>query len=117
MLSISDLTLTTANIAQVMTLVNDLDSLCGWADLIPQCKLEAIQQNCSTKEEVATECASHYVHAHPEASWTHLASCLYEHGEFAAVEKLKPFLPLRGKHQVISYAGMNHALQARTVCV
>ena len=28
------------------------------------------------------------------------------------MEKLKPFLPLRGKYQVISYAGMNHALHA-----
>ena len=100
-----------------MTLVKDWDSLCDETDLIPLRWLEAIEQKYSTKEEVATECASHYVHVHPEASWTHLAGYLYECGEFAAVEKLKPFLPLRGKHQVISYAGMNHALQAHTVCV
>ena len=99
-----------------MTLVNDLGSLYR-TDLIPQRWFEAIQQKCSTKEEVATECASYYVHVHPEASWTYLASWLYNAEEFAAVEKLKPFLPLRGNHQVISYAGMNHALQACTVCV
>ena len=117
MLFISDHTLTTDDVAQVMTLVKDWDSLCSVTDLIPHRQLEAIQQKCSTKEEVATECASHYVHVHPEASWTHLARYLYLAKEFAAVEKLKPFLPLRGKYQVISYAGMNHALQASTVCV
>ena len=116
MLFISDHTLTTDDVAQVMTLMNDLDSLWQRTDLIPPHWLEAIQQKCSTKE-VAAECASHYVHVHPAASWTHLSSHLYRAEEFAAVEKLKPFLPLRGEHQVISYAGMNHALQACTVFV
>ena len=68
-------------------------------------------------KEVSTECASYYVHCNPESSWTHLASRLYYNGEIAAVEKLKPFLPLRGKYQVISYAGMNLALHASTVYV
>ena len=85
--------------------------------IIPQRCLAAIQRKCSTKEEVATECASYYVRVHPKASWTHLASRLYLTGEIAAVEKLKPFLPLRGKHQVISYACVDLALQACTVCV
>ena len=110
MLFISDLTLITDNVAEVMTLVNDWRSLYR-ADLVAQHCLETIQQKCSTKEEVATECASHYVHVHPEASWTKLASHLYRREEFAAVEKLKPFLPLRGEYQVISYAGTNLALQ------
>ena len=116
MLFISDHTLTTDNVAEVMTLVKNWSSPYV-TDLVPRRQLEAIQQKCSTKEEVATECTSYYVHIHPEASWTHLAHHLYMFGEFAAVDKLKPFLPLRGKHQVISYAGMNHALQACTVCV
>ena len=111
---ISDHTLTTDNVAQVMAVVNDWDSL-EWGDIIPESRLAAILGRCSSKEEIATECTSYYVHCHPECSWTHLASHLYREGEFAAVEKLKPFLPLRGEHQVISYAGVNHALQACTV--
>ena len=119
MFIISDPTLTTDNVAQVIELVNDWDSLLtGLVPvIIPSSRLRAIQQNFSTKSEISTECASYYVHCHPESSWTHLASRLYSEGEFAAVEKLKPFLPLRGKYQVISYAGMSHALHASTVYV
>ena len=95
MFFISDPTLTTDNVAQVMELVNDWDSLLN--SVIPSYRLRAIQQKYSTKSEISTECASHYVHCHPGSSWTHLARGLYFKGEFAAVEKLKPFLPLRGK--------------------
>ena len=116
----SDPTLTTDNVVQVIELVNDWDlPLLGGVilDIIPSSQLSAIQEKFSTKREISTECASHYVHCNPESSWTHLASRLYFWGKFAAVEKLKPFLPLRGKHQFISYAGMNHALHASTVYV
>ena len=108
---ISDPTLTTDNVVQVMELVNDWNSLSiGILPIIvPLARVNAIQRKSSTKREISTECASHYVHCHPESSWTHLASCLYPRGEFAAVEKLKPSLPFRGKYQVISYAGINHA--------
>ena len=118
MFFISDPTLTTNNVAEVIELVNDWDSLSyGYSPvIIPYSRLNAILEKCSTKREVSTECASYYVHCHPESSWTHLASNLYysSKGEFAAVEKSKPFLPLRGKYQVISYAGMNHTLHAST---
>ena len=119
MFFISDPTLTTDNVVQVMELVNDWRSLSyGLIPvIIPSDRLRAIQEKFSTKSEISTECAFHYVHCHPESSWTHLARRLYFMGEFAAVEKLKPFLPLRGKYQVISYAGMNHALHASTVYV
>ena len=102
---ISDHTLMTDNVAQVMAVVNDWDSL-GSGFIIPPSRLDAIQWRCSSKEEIATEWASYYAHCLPECSWTHLAGRLYKEGEFAAVEKVKPFLPLRGKHQVISYAGV-----------
>ena len=106
MLSISDPTLTTDSVAEVMELVNKWDSLISGYDItkrvVPGSRLTEIQQRCSTKREIANECASYYVHCHPQPSWTHLASRLYERGEFAAVEKLKPFLPLRGKCQAIS---------------
>ena len=116
MLFMLDYTLTTDNVAEVMKLVNDWSLLHG-TGIVPQYMLEAIQQKCSTKEETANECAAYYVHVHSEASWSHLASHLYRVEEFAAVEKMKPFLPLRGKHQIIGYAGMNHPHQACPVCV
>jgi pimeloyl-ACP methyl ester carboxylesterase len=88
-----------------MELVNDWDSLPtgiihGDTDiLVPPCRLREIQQRCFSKRVIAIECASYYVHCHPQPSWTHLASDLYTEGEFAAVEKIKLFLPLRGKCQ------------------
>ena len=105
MLSISDPTLTTNSVAEVMELMNKWDSLDSRyynETIVPGSRLTEIQQRCSTKREIANECASYYVHYHPLSSWTHLASHLYREGEFAAVEKLKPFLPLRGKCQAIS---------------
>ena len=119
MLFISDPTLTTDNVAEVMELLNDWDSLKrGLApSIVPDNQLGGIQRKYSTKKEIANECASYYIHCHPQPSWTHLARHLYSMEEFAAVEKLKPFLPLRGKYQVVSYAGMNHALQACAVYV
>ena len=111
---ISDPSLTTDNVAQVMELVNDWDSLSSGVShtdiIIPSSRLRAIQQKVSTKREISTECASHYVHCHPESSWTHLAIRLYSRGEFAAVEKLKPFLPFRGKYQVIWYESCTSCL-------
>ena len=111
MFFISDPTLTTDNVAQVMELVNKWESLSDpiYPIIVPPFRLSAIQKNYSTKSEISTECASYYVHCYPEPSWTYLATRLYNTGEFAAVEKLKPFLPLRGKYQVISYAGMNES--------
>ena len=105
MLSISDPTLTTDSVAEVMELVNNWDSLVlGYYSktVVHGSRLTEIRQRCSTKREIANECASYYVHYHPQPSWTHLASWLYIKGEFAAVEKLRPFLPLRGKYQAIS---------------
>ena len=106
MLSISDPTLTTDSVAEVMELVKDWNSLYsryGYVKtVVPRSRLIEIHQRCSTKREIANECASYYVYCHPQPSWTHLASRLYREGEFAAVEKLKPFLPLRGKCQAIS---------------
>ena len=104
-INLSDPTLTTDSVAESMELVNDWKSLECFVDtldenvrgVVPPSLLGDIQQRCSTKREIANECASYYVHYYPLPSWTHLASHLYSEGEFAAVEKLKPFLPLRGK--------------------
>ena len=110
---ISDSTLTTVNVTSVMELVKKLDSLSR--GFIPSPRLDAIISSCSTNREIASECASYYVHCHPQPSWTLLASGLYKSGEFTAVEKCKPFLPLRGKYHVVTYAGMYHTPQANTV--
>ena len=106
-LSILDPTLTTDSVAEVMELMNDwksLDSRLYDKIVIPKSRLREIQQRCSTKRDIAHECASFYINCHPQSCWTHLATSLYRQGGFAAVEKLKPFLPLRGKCQGIGYA-------------
>ena len=112
----SDATLMTDNVADVMELVNDWYSLqhgtLTGPVIIPQYRFSAIKEKCSTKRELANECASYYVQCHPQPSWTYLASCLYNQGEYSAVEKLKPYLPLRGKHMVATatsvYIVINH---------
>ena len=121
MLFISDPTLTTDNVAPVIELLNDLDSLSSAnklsLSLIPHSRLNVIKKKCLTKEKISSECASYYVHCSLHPSWMELARYLYERGEFPAVKQLKPFLPVRGKYQVISYAGMNHVLKACAVYV
>ena len=102
LLYISDPSLTTVSAAEVMELVNEwnsFDPFITYSGIIVQTnQLREIQQRCSTTKEMAKECASYYIRYHPQPSWTHLAESLYKQGEFAAVEKLKPFLPLRGKY-------------------
>ena len=117
MLFISDPTLTTDNVARIIELLNDFNSLSYGVVLIPRSRLNAIQIKYSTKREISTECASYYVHCTLQPSWMELASHLYRHDKFPAVKQLKPFLPVRGKYQVISYAGMNLALKACAVHV
>ena len=101
--------MTTESVAESMELVNNWKSLepskyrIGRNGVIPDSRLTEIQQRCSTRREIANECASYYVHCHPQPSWTHLASQLYREGEFAAVEKLKSFLPLRGKYIMLIF--------------
>ena len=94
----------TANVAKAMQLINNWRSLISitifGGYVISSWRLAVIQSKCCTKRETASECASYYVHCHPQPSWTHLATQLYIRGEFAAVEELKPFLPLRGKCNV-----------------
>ena len=94
--------MTADSVAESMKLISDWRSLRSrdtiTKTVVPASRLTEIQLRYSTKRELANECASYYVHCHPQPSWTHLATRLYGEGEFAAVEKLKPFLPLRGNH-------------------
>jgi hypothetical protein len=97
----SDPTMTADSVAESIYLINDwqsLHSVIRPKTLVPGKHRREILKRCSTKRDIANECASYYVHCHPQPSWTHLASHLYSKGEFAAVERLKPFLPLRGNY-------------------
>ena len=99
--NLSDPTMTTDSVAESMVLINNWQSLHSnniARTVVPHSRFAEIQKRCSTKREIANECASYYIHCHPQPSWTHLATSLYREGEFAAVEKLKPLLPLRGKN-------------------
>ena len=106
MLSFLDPTLTIDSVAEVMELMNHWDSLdprySYVKTVVPHSRLTEIQRRHSTKRQIANECAVYYIHCYPRPSWTHLASQLFSEEEFAALEKLKPFLPLRGKCQGIS---------------
>ena len=106
---ISDATLTTGDAAEVMELINDWGSLQRGTfiepGIIPSSRFRAIRDIYSTKSETANECASYYIHCHPLASWIHLVNHLYHWEETAAVEKLKPFLPLRGNLRCNMHAG------------
>ena len=37
-----------------------------------------------------------YVNCHPESSWEHLTTLLYQEDEMTAVDQARPFLPPRG---------------------
>ena len=50
----------------------------------------------STEKEKKLSCSDTYVNCHPEASWEHLASRLYEEDEMTAVDQTRPFLPPKG---------------------
>ena len=117
MLFISDPTLTTDNVAPVIELLNDFNSLSFGMVLIPHSQWNTIQSKYLTKREISNECASYYVHCRLQPSWMELARILYRVGEFSAVKQLKPFLLVRGKYQVIIYPGVNHVLKACAVSV
>ena len=97
---LSDPTLTIDSVAESMELISNWSLLRGtiFKCVIPHDKLYEIQRRCSTKRDIAHKLASYYIHCHPNSSWTHLAGCLYGRQEFAVVEKLQPFLPLRGNY-------------------
>ena len=103
---ISDPSFTTAEVTSVLESVKDWDSLLkGY--LISKPLLAAIKSRCSTDGDIASEGASYYVSCYPKPSWTHLAGWLYRFEEFSAMEKCKPFLPLRGKYTML-YASTVH---------
>ena len=92
MLFISDPTLMIDSVAEVMELVNKWDShdsIYYNKKVVPHSQLTEIQRRCSTEKEIANECASYYVHYHPQPSRTHLASQLYRGGGVCCSGEIK----------------------------
>ena len=113
--------MTSDNVAKVLAMLDKWDSLTtmlydGRDTIIPSSFMKAIQSKCSTKGELVTDCASYYVNCHPQSSWSFMASHLYREGEFVAVVKLKPFLPVKGMHQVVSLLHYNNVCTT-VVCI
>ena len=59
--------------------------------------LKEIYSSHSSEKEKTHACSDVYVNCHPESSWEHLTSRLYEEDELTAVDQARPFLPPRGK--------------------
>ena len=58
--------------------------------------LKEIYSSHSSEKEKTHACSDVYVNCHPESSWEHLTSRLYEKDEMTAVDQARPFLPPRG---------------------
>ena len=66
---------------------------------IPNLTLEIVDdiyRSHSSEKENTHACSDVYVNCHPESSWEHLTSRLYEEDEMTAVDQARPFLPPRG---------------------
>ena len=59
--------------------------------------LKEIYSSHSSEKEKTHACSDVYVSCHPESSWEHLTSLLYEEDELTAVDQARPFMPPRGK--------------------
>ena len=59
--------------------------------------VDEIYSSHSNEKEKTHACSDTYVNCHPESSWEHVTSLLYEADEIAAVDQARPFLPPRGK--------------------
>ena len=65
--------------------------------------IDEIYNSHSSKEGRAHACSDFYVNSHPESSWEHLTSLLYEEDEMTAVDQARSFLPPRGKLNFLDY--------------
>ena len=58
--------------------------------------VDQLYSSHSTEKEKNLSCSDTYVNCHPEASWEHLTTLLYEEDEMTAVDQARPFLPPKG---------------------
>ena len=69
-----------------------------WERVLRMSKIvDEIYSSHSSEKEKTHACSEVYVNCHPESSWEHLTSLLYEEDEMTAVDQARPFLPPRGK--------------------
>ena len=93
-----DPTLTVENVASVMEKVAVDKRRQLWERVLRMLKIvDEIYSSHSSEKEKTHACSDVYVNCHPESSWEHLTSLLYEEDEMAAVDQARPFLPPRGK--------------------
>ena len=77
--------------------------------------VDEIYSSHSSEKEKSHACSDIYINSHPESSWEHLTSLLYEEDEMTAVDQARPFLPPRGKwitskqHLMFVRGHMGHA--------
>ena len=61
------------------------------------------EERITSSKEKLLACATHYVNSYPDSSWEDLSRELYWKGEMATVEKVKTFLPPRGRLTMQNY--------------
>ena len=82
--------------------------------------VDEIYSNRSSEKEKTHACSDIYIKYHPESSWEHLTSLLYEGDEMTAVDQARPFLPPRGKwitsKQHLMLVGGRHECKFYVTC-
>ena len=95
----TDPTLTVEKVTEVMEKVKVdkrrqvWDRVLTWEYSSP---VDQLYSSHSTEKEKNLSCSDTYVNCHPEASWEHLTTLLYEEDEMTAVDQTRPFLPPKG---------------------
>ena len=64
--------------------------------------IEEIYNTHSSEKQKTHACSDMYVNCHPESSWEHLASRLYQEDAMVAVGQARLFLPPRGKQKLLT---------------
>ena len=85
------------NVSAAISLVAATNTRVIWSSAgISDSTLDDIGENATSLKDCNRRAAAHYINYSPKASWNHISGVLYSYGEFAAVEKMKPFLPPKG---------------------
>ena len=95
----TDPTLTPDKVAEVMEKVKVDRRRWLWRRVLTlkgQSPVDQLYSGHSTERERMLSCSDTYVNCHPEASWEHITSSLYEVLEMIAVDQARPFLPPKG---------------------
>ena len=95
----TDPTLTVEKVAEVMEKVKVGKRRQVWERVLTWYGASPVDQlysSHSTVKETNLSCSDTYVNCHPEPSWEHLTTLLYEEDEMTAVDQARPFLPPKG---------------------